>query len=318
MYKPYNPITSQKATNSNKMVHYSSCPVCGSKEIINFLQAKDYTVTGEIFPIIQCQTCTTAFTNNIPVLHEIGRYYQSKEYISHSDSSEGIVNKLYHKVRSITLISKKNLVKHHTKKSSGNILDIGCGTAAFLHTMKMAGWQITGLEPDEKAREKAQTLYQIPALPSENLFTLPPQSFDAIALWHVLEHVHPLHEYLAQIRTLLKPGGKLFIAVPNYTSYDAKHYAEFWAAYDVPRHLYHFSPKSVTLLMHAHQLKVSAIKPMWFDSFYVSMLSEKYKTGKSNLVKACFTGLISNTKALLKTQKCSSLIYIIEQQNNKP
>ena len=298
------------------MVHYSSCPVCGSNEIEIFLQAKDYTVSGKFFPVIQCKKCTAAFTNNIPAPNEIGAYYKSENYISHSDTAQGLVNKLYHKVRNITLVSKKNMVTRFTQKTTGTILDIGCGTAAFLHTMKSAGWQITGLEPDNTAREKAQSLYQIAPLPSENFKTLPANSFDAITLWHVLEHVHDLQGYLQQIKILLKPAGKLFVAVPNYTSYHAKKYGLYWAAYDVPRHLYHFSPSSISVLIQAHQLKVVAVKPMWFDSFYVSMLSEKYKTGNTNLISAFLTGFISNVKAFMNTQKCSSVIYIIEHENN--
>lgn len=297
------------------MVHYSSCPVCGSNEIEIFLQAKDYTVSGKFFPVIQCKKCTAAFTNNIPAPNEIGAYYKSENYISHSDTAQGLVNKLYHKVRNITLVSKKYGNPFYSK-TTGTILDIGCGTAAFLHTMKSAGWQITGLEPDNTAREKAQSLYQIAPLSSENFKTLPANSFDAITLWHVLEHVHDLQGYLQQIKILLKPAGKLFVAVPNYTSYDAKKYGLYWAAYDVPRHLYHFSPSSISVLIQAHQLKVVAVKPMWFDSFYVSMLSEKYKTGNTNLISAFLTGFISNVKAFMNTQKCSSVIYIIEHENN--
>lgn len=283
---------------------------------LKFLQAIDYTVSGKFFPVIQCKKCTAAFTNNIPAPNEIGAYYKSENYISHSDTAQGLVNKLYHKVRNITLVSKKNMVTRFTQKTTGTILDIGCGTAAFLHTMKSAGWQITGLEPDNTAREKAQSLYQIAPLPSENFKTLPANSFDAITLWHVLEHVHDLQGYLQQIKILLKPAGKLFVAVPNYTSYDAKKYGQYWAAYDVPRHLYHFSPASISALIQAHQLKVVAVKPMWFDSFYVSMLSEKYKTGNTNLISAFLTGFISNVKAFMNTQKCSSVIYIIEHENN--
>lgn len=177
--------------------------------------------------------------------------------------------------------------------------------------MKMAQWDITGLEPDEIARKKALELYNLNLFNSEKLFKLLPQTFDAVTLWHVLEHVHDLHGYISQLKKLLKPGGKLFIAVPNYTSYDARFYKESWAAYDVPRHLYHFSPASMNTFLNQHGMKVEKIKPMWFDSVYVCLLSEKYKTGKPHPVKAFFIGSISNLKALFDNQKCSSLIYII-------
>ena len=150
-------------------------------------------------------------------------------------------------------------------------------------------------------------------MPSAELFNLPAGSFNAITMWHVLEHVHQLHEYVSQLRQLLSEKGKIFIAVPNYTSYDAAHYKEHWAAYDVPRHLYHFSPQSMKALMNAHGLQVIKMKPMWFDSFYVSMLSEQYKNGKGNMISACWNGLVSNSKTLFNTEKCSSVIYIISK-----
>jgi 2-polyprenyl-3-methyl-5-hydroxy-6-metoxy-1,4-benzoquinol methylase len=217
---------------------------------------------------------------------------------------------LYHKVRKRTLIQKKNLIEKSTGKNKGNILDVGAGTGAFLNTMKNANWNDTGLEPDKTAREKALELYGINLQEAEKIYSLPSESFDVITLWHVLEHVHELHKYLEQLKNLLSTDGNLFIAVPNYTSGDEKIYREYWAAYDVPRHLYHFSPKAMEILLNAHGLKVEKMKPMWYDSVYVSMLSEKYKTGDSHPVKAFINGMVSNLEALSDKSKCSSLIYI--------
>jgi 2-polyprenyl-3-methyl-5-hydroxy-6-metoxy-1,4-benzoquinol methylase len=205
------------------------------------------------------------------------------------------------------------LIKKETATEKGNILDIGCGTGAFLNTMKQAGWDISGLEPDEAARARAKTLYNIDPLPPDELFNLKTGTYDAITMWHVLEHVHQLHEYVEQLKKLLAENGKIFIAVPNYTSYDAGAYQANWAAYDVPRHLYHFSPASMKKLMNMHGLQVSKEKPMWYDSFYVSMLSEQYKSGKSNLIAAFIKGLVSNIKTVGDTEKCSSVIYIISK-----
>ena len=295
------------------MITYTSCPICKSAEIKDIFLAKDYTVSGEDFSVVECKNCTLLFTQNVADQHEIGKYYASEKYISHSDTQVGLVNKLYYSIRKKTLQSKRNLVERETGKESGNVLDIGCGTGAFLHTMKTSGWMITGLEPDEKARAKAKSLYGIEPQPSANIFNLLPNSYDAITMWHVLEHVHQLHEYVQQLKNLLTDKGKIFIAVPNYTSYDAQHYGHFWAAYDVPRHLYHFSPTSMKNLMAQYGLTIKKINPMWFDSFYVSMLSEQYKNGKGNLASAFLTGAISNLKALISKEKCSSLIYIIEK-----
>ncbi|MEP7165965.1 MAG: class I SAM-dependent methyltransferase [Ferruginibacter sp.] len=295
------------------MIHYSQCPVCKSASIQTVLSAKDHTVSKELFAIWHCKDCTARFTQDVPGQESIGAYYVSENYISHSDTQKGLINRLYHLVRKRTLASKLGMIKKETGKGSGNILDVGCGTGAFLSTMQQAGWKTTGLEPDETARAKAKVLYNIEALPSNEIFHLSHNSYDAITLWHVLEHVHQLHEYVMQLKNLLTVNGRLFIAVPNYTSDDAASYKENWAAYDVPRHLYHFSPQSMNVLMNLHGLHVKKIKPMWFDSFYVSMLSEQYKNGKGNIIAAFFTGLLSNIKTIFNKEKCSSIIYIISK-----
>ena len=292
------------------MIVYKSCPNCGNADIYKVLSVKDYTVSGEEFDVWECRNCTQRFTQNIPDQEKIAAYYQSENYISHSDTSKGLINNLYHKVRKRTLLQKRKLIEKTTRKSQGNILDIGAGTGAFLNTMKNANWNCTGIEPDKNAREKALELYGLNIEDADTLYALSAGSFDAITLWHVLEHVHELHKYADQLRNLLSKNGKLFIAVPNYTSTDAKMYKQFWAAYDVPRHLYHFSPKSMEHLLNSHGLKVESTKPMWFDSVYVSMLSEKYRTGKSYPVKALLNGTISNVKTIFDKRKCSSLIYI--------
>jgi 2-polyprenyl-3-methyl-5-hydroxy-6-metoxy-1,4-benzoquinol methylase len=296
---------------STRMIFYEECPCCGQKSIGLALSAEDYTVSHRRFEIWECTDCTARFTQNIPGINEIGAYYQSENYVSHSDTNEGLINNLYHRVRNRTLIQKKRMVEKITGTSAGTILDVGCGTGAFLHTMQQSGWKITGLEPDETARKKAKELYDLNLDNPDKLFSLPADSFEIITMWHVLEHVHDLHGYIKRLRELLNPEGKLFIAVPNYTSYDAKVYKEFWAAYDVPRHLYHFSPGSMHKLLSIHDLQINTIKPMWYDSFYVSMLSEKYKGGKSNILKAFLRGAVSNFKAIRSTKNCSSIIYVV-------
>jgi 2-polyprenyl-3-methyl-5-hydroxy-6-metoxy-1,4-benzoquinol methylase len=292
------------------MIVYRSCPDCGDTNIFKVLSAKDYTVSDEEFEIWECKNCTLRFTQNIPEEENIGKYYQSESYISHSDTSKGLINNLYHKVRKRTLHQKKNLIEKTTGKKNGRILDVGAGTGAFLNIMKQANWNCAGIEPDKTAREKALELYGIHLEAAEKIYSLPSGSFDAITLWHVLEHVHELHKYVAQLKNLLSREGKLFIAVPNYTCADEKIYDKYWAAYDVPRHLYHFSPKAMEKLLTIHGLKIEKMKPMWYDSIYVSMLSEKYKTGDPHPVKAFINGIISNLETVSDHSKCSSLIYI--------
>lgn len=298
------------------MIRYSFCPVCESTAIHKVLSAKDHTVSGHLFEIWQCAQCSLRFTQDIPDKDEIGKYYQSEDYISHTETNRGIVNWLYLRVRKITLSVKRKFIEKETGSKNGSLLDVGAGTGAFLHHMKQAGWKTEGVEPDNKAIRRAASQYGLSLKPSSELFRFTENNFDAITLWHVLEHVHDLHEYIQQLKKLLKPGGKLFIAVPNYTSCDAEFYSSNWAAYDVPRHLYHFSPAAIHVLTDKHQLTIERMQPMWFDSFYVSLLSEKYKTGKANLLKGFLQGLLSNKKALNNRRRASSIIYVISLRNS--
>jgi 2-polyprenyl-3-methyl-5-hydroxy-6-metoxy-1,4-benzoquinol methylase len=292
------------------LIHYNNCPSCAGSDISFVLKAKDETISRQYFEIWECNSCTLRFTQNVPDEQNIGKYYQSAEYISHSNTSKGLINKLYHIVRSFTLQAKRKLVEKSSGKKKRNLLDIGAGTGAFAAVMKKNGWNVTGLEPDETARANAKKDFNIHLQPNENLFNFQPGSFDVITLWHVLEHVHELHKYLDTFYSLLVSGGILIIAVPNYKSYDAKTYLENWAAYDVPRHLYHFSPESMHKLLNKHRFKIIQQKPMWFDSFYVSLLSEKYISGKNNFLKAFSRGMVSNLKTIGIPENCSSIIYI--------
>lgn len=296
------------------IIHQDHCLCCGSVAVSKVYTCKDFTVSGEEFDVWQCSTCTFRFTQNIPAPNYISSYYQSKDYVSHSDTKKGFVNSLYHFIRSFTLVTKRNLIRKVTGLKQGVLLDVGAGTGAFASKMQQAGWQVTALEPDEVAREKAWLNYNCKLEELSHLENLSSQIFDAITLWHVLEHVHDIKSYLKKFHEILKPSGTLVIAVPNYTSYDAAIYREKWAAYDVPRHLYHFSPKSMEVLLEATGFVLEAVRPMWFDSYYVSMLSEKYTTGKTNLQRAVWIGLVSNFKALKDQRKCSSVIYIIRKK----
>jgi SAM-dependent methyltransferase len=295
-------------------IHYNACPLCGSPKIYDCLTVRDHTVSAESFLIMECGHCSGRFTQDVPSSTDIGKYYQSTAYISHTDTREGIVNKLYHEVRKITLNKKKNLVRKVTGLRNGRLLDIGAGTGLFVQAMIRAGWEVCGLEPDEGARKLAEGM-KIKLNDPAMLFSLTPASFDAITLWHVLEHVHELHPYLDQCRKLLSNSGRLIVAVPNYTSADASYYSSFWAAYDVPRHLYHFSPAAMESLLKGHGFTIERSYPQWFDSYYVSLLSEQYKTGKSRLVKGAWEGLLSNFKALGNKERCSSLIYVASKKD---
>lgn len=291
------------------IIHQVKCPACASANIAHSLSAVDYTVSQSAFAIWHCNDCTLRFTQDIPDAAGIIPYYQSVEYISHSDTNKGIINRLYHLVRNYTLKTKYTLIKKVSGLNSGKLLDIGAGTGAFSNTMQSKGWEVTGLEPDSTARQQAMNNYQLQLFTPDTIQALTPAGFDVITLWHVLEHVHDLEGYWNHFQCLLNNKGQLIIAVPNYTSYDAAYYREYWAAYDVPRHLYHFSPESIERLARKHGFKLEATYPMWFDSFYVSMLSEKYRHKKNKLFSALIHGLISNIKTIGNSRNCSSVIY---------
>jgi SAM-dependent methyltransferase len=269
-------------------------------------------VSHETFTIWQCGLCGLRFTQDVPDAGSIGPYYRSDNYISHSNTNKGLVNSLYHMVRKQTLSDKYRLIASATRIRKGRLLDIGAGTGAFAGFMQREGWEVTGLEPDETARAVAARDHGMELLGMDDLFRLPPDSFDAITLWHVLEHVHELHRYMERLRTLIRRNGRIFIAVPNYTAYDARVYGEMWAAYDVPRHLYHFSPDAMARLLSQHGLQLQFSAPMWYDSIYISMLSEKYRhNGRGNAVRAAMVGLYSNMQAFVNKSRCSSLVYVI-------
>jgi SAM-dependent methyltransferase len=295
------------------MIYHEACPACASKSFSSVYKAIDYTVSKEVYEICECSDCTLRFTQHIPAIDEIGKYYQSDAYISHSDTRQGLVNTIYHWVRKLTLHQKQKLISRITGLKKGRLLDIGAGTGAFVQAMQNVGWEVKGLEPDATARALALKNYGLSlALPGE-LYALDKESVDAITMWHVLEHVHDLKGYWEVFTRILPKNGRLVIAVPNYTSFDAGYYGEYWAAYDVPRHLYHFSPASIEKLGKEFGFQIEMVKPMWFDAVYVSMLSEQYKNGRPSMIAALWQGFRSNINALFNTRACSSVIYIFKK-----
>ena len=294
----------------------SNCQICDGNKFTPFLCCVDYTVSKETFDIVSCNSCGFKFTNPIPDLQELGNYYKSNDYISHSNTSKGLVNSLYQFVRKFTLVKKLQLIEKINKKSDTKyLLDVGCGTGEFLNTCQNAGWQVQGIEPDNYARNAAQKKYHLTVNDEDYLSTAFENSFDCITMWHVLEHVPNLNERLQTLYKLLKPNGRLIIAVPNCSSYDAQQYQKYWGAYDVPRHLHHFTPNDIQALVSKNSMEVERVMPMIFDSFYVSLLSEKYKTGSSKLLSGFWTGLVSNIKAATKNNNTySSQIYLIRKK----
>lgn len=290
------------------MITIKNCPVCNSEALQKEITCTDFLVTNEGFSISICMTCQFKFTNPRPDDKDLGKYYKSENYISHTNTKQGLISKLYHIVRNYTLKRKVFLVSNYV--SRGTILDYGCGTGMFLNACKKSGFTTYGIEPDPGARSIASGLglnvVEDKSLLEENT------RFDVITLWHVLEHVSDLAITIDVLNRHLKEQGTIIIAVPNHRSFDASHYGKFWAAYDVPRHLYHFDRVSISNLMSKHSFQLVNTLPMKFDSFYVSMLSEKYQTGNTNYLKAFLIGLRSNLSARVPANY-SSVIYIFKK-----
>lgn len=294
----------------HRIENIKNCPVCGSKKIEKAIETKDFFLSKEDFSISKCVKCGFHFTNPRPSQENLGPYYESEEYISHSNSNQGLFGFLYQKVRKYTLGKKYELVNSY--KNGDKILDIGCATGQLLKEFKCRGWEAIGVEPDADARAFAEKKYNLKVFSEEQINQLEDQSFDVISMWHVLEHVSNLDQRMQDLKRLIKANGVLFIALPNIESWDAKHYGKYWAGLDVPRHLYHFNKSNVKLLFEKHDFIVHKILPMKFDSYYVSLLSEKYKENPLYYPAAFFKGFYSNLKAKKTEPNHSSLIYVIK------
>ncbi len=279
------------------------------KEKKIYLSTKDYLVTGKNFDLILNPEWQLLETIPKPDSDELGKYYESSEYISHTDDRTGIFSRLYQLVKNWSLRKKVSIISEQNG-SIGSVLDIGAGTGDFLKYAKSKGWDIYGVEPNNKASSLA---FDKGVALEPNLEDFEGKKFDVITLWHVLEHLPDLEENISKITSMLKPNGSLIIAVPNFRSYDAYYYGKYWAAFDVPRHLWHFSRKSINLLFSSN-FTIEKIEPMFFDSFYVSLLSEKYKSGRAFSIRAIWVGFVSNLKAL-RSKEYSSLIYCLRKLN---
>jgi len=289
------------------------CPVCGSSGIEPLMPVKDYFLSGQEFVMQRCNSCGFMFINPRPTQEEIGKYYQTSDYISHNADKSDLVSRVYRSARRFSVKHKFRMVASHIQGEK--ILDIGCGTGEFLAYCKKKKFEVYGIEPNEQARNFAIVHNQVQVGADIGYMEGLGVRFSCITMWHVLEHVHLLNETITKIKRMLSQHGVLIIAVPNCKSYDAGHYKQYWAAYDVPRHLSHFNTTSFTALMEKHGFGIDNIQPQYLDAFYISLLSEKYKNGRLNYFKAFFLGLWSNLMALKDKQGTSSLIYILTLKN---
>lgn len=275
----------------------------------SFITVKDFSVSGESFSLLLNEEYQILKTHPQPTLDKLGSYYEFEDYISHTDGKRTLFEKMYHFIKRKAIRDKVKLINSY-QPVKGKILDIGAGTGDFLLECKNQNWEILGIEPNDKAKGIAVGKG---IKFGDTIEKLESNSFDVITMWHVLEHVPDVEHQVAELKRLLKPSGTIIIAVPNFKSYDANHYKGFWAAYDVPRHLWHFSKTAIEKLFDKQNMNLEDIKPMWFDSFYVSLLSEKYKTGKMNFISGFFIGLISNVSGFFK-KEFSSHIYVLKNK----
>ena len=292
------------------MEKLTGCPICETKDSKTFLKCIDYTVSRETFAIQECEGCNFRFTNPRPNENEIGPYYKAEAYISHTDSGKGLINSIYKQVRKYTLGQKFRLIK---RLSSGNsILDYGSGAGTFLSYCKDKNWKTKGVEADQETRERVIKELELDVISPKGITSLGKERYDVITLWHVLEHVHQLKNTIQALESSLKLNGVLLIAVPNCSSHDACYYGKHWAAYDLPRHIYHFRPNDISKLFQQFDMKVVDVLPMVFDSYYVSMLSEKHKRGSTKFLSGLWRGLVSNIKAE-SNKTYSSQIYVLRK-----
>lgn len=295
------------------MILLDQCPVCSGNSFDKILECTDFTTSKENFTIVSCGTCDFTFTNPRPINERLGKYYKSDMYISHTNNSKGMFNWLYQTIRNYAVGTKVALLK--SIKKEGVHLDIGCGTGEFLNACKNAGYTTRGIEPSELARTQAKKNYNLAVSDNTDLTQFSEEEFDSISMWHALEHIPNLNETISQLHKILKQNGKIIIAVPNYKSWDATYYKEFWAAWDVPIHLWHFSKNTIEKVFKNHEFSLRKTKPMIFDSFYVSLLSEEFKKGKKNFIKGFAIGLISNLIGVISKRGHSSSIYVFEKKN---
>jgi len=291
----------------------NNCPVCNSTQFKPHLEVEDYFLSHENFTLQKCNSCGFIFTNPRPFEKDLGQYYQSDEYISHSSSSVSLFDKLYFAIRNYTIRKKFKLINKYI--TSGKILDIGCATGEFLNYFNTKGWETQGIEPNEIARNSAIEKYGLAVHSEKELSKYKESYFDVISMWHVLEHVPDLNSRILQLKKIIANNGILIIAVPNIDSKDAGIYGKYWAALDVPRHLYHFNQSAIQKIFQKEGFEIIKTYPMKFDSFYISLISEKYKTGKSNYIKAIYNGLKSNFYGALHENNYSSIIYVLKLKN---
>ena len=299
-----------------RMTETGSCLVCGSTDPAVLFTAKDHLVSGKNFVLKKCRVCSFTFTSDPPDEKDITKFYISEDYISHSDKKQSLTDHVYHLARNYMLRKKHNLVRKMSRRETGTLVDIGSGTGYFADYMNGNGWKVKGIELSEQARKYSVSRFGLTVVSPSEVSAIKDESADCVTLWHVLEHLYDPVMWLKEIKRILKDDGKCIIALPNIKSADAEWFGNEWAALDVPRHLWHFSPGTLPAFINGHGFICKKVIPMPLDIYYISTLSYKNRGCRLSLVRGMITGLFLTVRSLTNKDRASSLIYVISKQRD--
>ena len=297
------------------MAEISSCLVCKGTDLEIIFLARDCLVSGDNFTVKKCTTCGFVFTSDPPGEKDISGYYKSEDYISHSDRKKNLADHAYHLARSIMLRRKYRLIRKVCEIKTGSIVDIGSGTGYFAHFMKKKGWNVTGIELNDQARNCSAEKFGIRTEDPSGISEIPDGSADCVTFWHVLEHLYDPVKWMNEVNRILGKNGKCIIALPNVTSADANWFGSDWAALDVPRHLWHFSPSTMIRFTEEQGLSCKMTLPMLLDIFYISTLSYRNKGSGAPLLRGIITGMMLSFVNFFRKNRASSIIYVIAKQD---
>lgn len=268
---------------------------------MNKITCIDHLVTGDSFVLEPHGGYDILQTTPQPKQNE--KYYDHPNYISHKTKGKSIFFIAYSQFRQWNHSYKIKIINKHTE-SKGKLLDFGAGTGSFVEYANKHNWQAEGYEPNSKAHG--------PKIKYRSKWSNS-KPYDVITAWHVVEHLPDPRAFFEKSLKSLNDNGKFFVALPNYKSWDAKKYGAMWAGYDVPRHLWHFSPKGFISMVRDCGLEIENTYPLRLDAYYVSLLSERNRQSKFPWLKALWSGWRSNYAAK-QSKNYSSLIYVLKKR----
>lgn len=298
------------------MPDMSVCPACQATTATDLFQARDHLVSGREFLIRRCTNCGMGWTVDPPAEEDAGKYYVSDEYISHTDSKQSLADRLYHLARGFMLKRKGKLVDSAVGKSAGIMMDFGSGTGYFAAFMQQRGWQVTGIELSEMARNYSVERFGIRAIGPQQVRDLPSASADCVTFWHVLEHLYDPAGWMDEVKRILKDDGRCIIALPNFASADAEWFGKRWAALDVPRHLWHFSPQAFREFAEKQGFVCESTSALPLDLFYISLLSYRNDGKGMPLARGVLTGVVIALRSLFRRDSASSLVYVLSKKDS--